>query len=304
MSNTQSVKKDEPRVDPRFGEVPPELAALDGEDDVGGLPTLADVGRRLPLGYRDQTEKLHREFEIVEWDWDVEEELGELAEKNQDMKMGVYISEIVGRGLKSLGELDFTKLRRSQRRLVVSQLYHADVLFVYAWIRIAALGKNLKLEKFKCESCQFEHVGVAGDLTTLRVKIHRGEDVPTTEVELERGFRYGKSEVRRVRVGPMKWAFMETSDVSTLTNPAKLRIATLRYGVVGVEGVENGAPVVITREHAREMGPGSVNRLVAAVNEVGGGILFEIDGECVRCRAKFSQTINWVYDSFFELSSR
>lgn len=305
MTHAQTKARTEAvEVDPRFGEVPPELAALDGGDDLGGLPTLADVGRRLPIGYRDATGKLHRDFETVDWDWDVEEELGELAERNQGMSMGVYISEVVGRGLRSLGELDFSKLRRSQRRLVVSQLYHADALYVYVWIRISALGRTIRFERFECESCGFAHEGFAGDLLTLEVKVREGDRAPTREVELERGFRYGKTDVRRVVVGPLKWSFMETADPTVLTNPAKFRLAALRSGVVGVEGAENGAPVVLTREHAREMGPASVNRIVAAIDAVGGGAAMEVGGKCARCGAGFRRAIDWTYDNFFGRSSR
>jgi hypothetical protein len=291
-------------IDPRFGEIPPELAALDGEDDVGGLPIISDVGKVLPIGYRDATGKVHRDFELVDWNWDVEEELGELAERNQDMPMGTYISEIVGRGLRTLGELDFTKLKRSQRRLVVSQLFHADALYVYVWIRIAALGPRIRFEKFECGSCRRPHEGFAGDLLTLEVRKRDDEGVPIEVVELDAPFRYGQVEVRRVRIGPLRWSFMETSDVSVLTNPAKFRLATLRYGVVGLEGIDNGAPVVLSREHAREMGPGSVNRLVAAIDEIGGGAVMQCVGECVGCGAKFRRTIDWTYDNFFGRSSR
>ncbi len=301
MKSAQT-KREPVAVDPRLGEVPPELAALDGEEEVGGLPTLDEVGRRLPIGYRDATGKTHREFELVDWDWDVEEELGELAERNQDMPMGVYLSEVVGRGLASLGELDFTKLKRSQRRLVVSQLYHADVIYVYVWLRIAALGRHLRFERFECESCGFGHDNFAGDLRSLEVKVHEGEGPPTVEVELK--FRYGKEEVRRVTVGPLKWSFMETSDVTVLTNPAKFRLATLRSGVVAVEGLENGAPVALTREHARGMGPASVNRLVAAIDEAGGGAVMECGGRCAKCGARFRRAIDWTYDNFFGRSSR
>jgi hypothetical protein len=293
-----------PECDPRFGEIPPEYAALDGEEVGSGLPTLGKVGRVLPIGYRDATGKLHREFELVDWTWDVEEELGELAERNQDMSMSAYISEIVGRGLAKLGELDFTKLKRSQRRLVVSQLFHADVLYVYTWIRIAALGKHVRFDEFECEACSFKLDAFAGDLETLEVKAVEGEEVPTAEVELPRGFHYGEAEVGRVTVGPLRWAFMETADASILKNPAKFRIASMKAGIVGLEGVDNGAPVVIARDHARQMGPASVNRIVAAIDGIGGGAVFEVGGECPKCGERFRRAIDWTYDSFFGRSSR
>ena len=95
-----------------------------------------------------------------------------------------------------------------------------------------------------------------------------------------------------------------SSDVSTLTNPAKFRLATLRYGVVGLVGLGNDAPVVITREHAREMGPKSVNRIVADIDEIGGGAVMEVGGKCTKCKAKFRRSIDWTYDNFFGRSSR
>lgn len=317
MSSAQESKKSDaleaeivvpvfktPIIDPVIGEIPPEYAALDGDDESGGLPTIADVGNVLPIGYRDATGKIHRDFELVTWDWEIEEELGDLAEQNQGMTMGTYISEVVGRGLVRLGELDFTKLKRSQRRLVVSQLYYADVIYVYVCLRIVALGKNFRFDEFKCDSCGFEYEGFAGDLSTLEVKVVDGDEIPTKSVELGRPFRYAGIDAAALVVGPLKWAFMETADVSTLTNSAKFRVATLRSGVIGVEGVDNGAPVVLTREHVKQLGPKTVNRLVAEIDEIGGGAVMEIAGKCPKCPAKVRRAIDWTYDNFFGRSSR
>jgi hypothetical protein len=304
MSTAPEMKKNVDAVeDVRLGVVPPELAALDDEEEGSDLPSLAEVGRVLPIGYRDETGKIHREFEIVEWDWDVEEELGELAEKNQDMPMGEYVSEIVGRGLLRLGEFDFSKLKRSQRRLIVSKMFHADALYVYVHVRIAALGPRLKFEVAKCEGCPRRDPFV-GDLNSLEVKVQSGDEIPRRTVELEKPLVYGKSEATGVVVEPLRWAFMETSDPTVLTNPAKFRLRTLRFGVVGLEGHESEAPVVLTREHAKKMGPRAVNRIVGAIDEIGGGAVMECAGRCVACGTEFRKPIDWMYDSFFGDSSR
>jgi hypothetical protein len=289
--------------DPRIGELPDHLAALDEREAASELPTISEVGKVLPLGYRDQTGKKHATFDLVDWDWDVEEELGELAEKNQDMPIGTYISEVIGTGLRVLGDIDFTKLKRSHRRLVVSNLYQADALYVYVWVRIVALGASIRFDPFKCERCK-RPTDFVGDLRTLEVKRHEGEDVPTAEVELDRPFAYGKLETSKVVVGPLRWSFMENDDASVLTNPAKFRLAILRNAVVGVEGAREGAPVVLTREHARSIGPAGVNRIVAAVDELGGGAVMECVSRCVACGTEFRRAIDWTYDNFFGRSSR
>lgn len=294
-------------VDSRFGEIPPELAALDDEVafDADALPTLAQIGKVLPIGYRDQSGTVHREFELCEWGWDTEEELGDLAEKEGEMTMPVYVSEVVGRGLAKLGAIDFSRLKRSQRRLIVSNLYFADVLYVYVWIRIGALGHQLRLEEFKCPKCR-KSIDYVGDLRSLEVKVVSGEGgkVPTERVELPRKFSYAGAERDTVTVGPLKWAFMETDDESTLTNPAKLRRATMRHGIVSVEGAPEG-PVVLSTVHLKQIGSKGVNRIVGAIDEIGGGAVMQIEGRCPKCRKDFPrQTIDWSHGDFFGRSSR
>jgi hypothetical protein len=294
-------------IDPRFGLIPAELAALDDADapDEEELPTLQEVGRVLPIGYYDASGKLHREFEIVDWDWEVEEALGELAEKESEMTMGVYVSEVIGTALKGLGELLFERLKRSQRRLVVSRLFYSDAIYIYVHARIAALGPHVRFERFKCERCR-KPTDFVGDLRTLEVKTYPEGKVPRRVVPLDHPFRYATKDVSKVVVGPLKWAFMETGDVTTLTNPAKFRLATLQHGVIGLEGagLDEGVPVRITREHAKEIGPAGINRLVRAIDELGGGAVMECAGRCVACGHEFRRAIDWTYDNFFGRSSQ
>lgn len=301
--NGASVEPDQ-IIDPRFGIVPAELAALDDPDEEDSeLPELREVGRVLPIGYYDNSGKLHRSFELVAWDWEVEEELGALAEKEGDMPMGVYVSEIIGTGLAKLGDLDFTRLKRSQRRLVVSRLFYSDAIYIYVHVRIAALGPHIRFERFKCEKCR-KPTDFVGDLRTLEVKAYPEGEVPRKTVALDRPFAYGGKEVSRVDVGPLKWAFMETDDVATLTNPAKFRMATLKHGVVGLEGIDGDVPIVLTREHAKQIGPAGINRLVLEIDELGGGAVMECAGRCVSCGYEFRRAIDWTYDNFFGRSSR
>lgn len=294
-------------VTARIGAVPPELAALDGDGpEDAGKPTLGEFGKVLPVGYRDQDGDLHREFSLLDWDWDLEEELGDLAEKEKDMPMGVYISEIVGRGLEKLGVIDFTRLKRSQRRMVISQLYFGDALYIYIWIRIKALGHVLKLGDFTCGSGGCAHVirGYAGDLRSLEVLAPETKDgeVPTRLVSVPE-FSYAGAVRTQVEVGPLRWSFMETDDVGVLTNPAKFRVATLRNGIVGVPGAPE-APVHLTRDHLQALGVGAVNDLVDAIDEVGGGAVMQVGGQCPRCKGAYLREIDWSYERFFGRSSR
>lgn len=299
----QSSKQPGPaaRADARLPEVPPELAALDGGEEAEPLPTLDVVGRRLPIGFRDQTGALHRDFELAEWTYALEEQLGELSAANQDMPMNVYVSEVIGHGVTRLGSIDVSKMRRSERRLLVRNLYFSDALYMYIWIRIGALGPEVRLNTFRCGACGKPINKFSGDLRTLEVLV-LGDEVPSRTVALEQGVTYAGKRLTEFTVGPMRWAFMETDDPNILANPAKFKLATIQQGVTGLKGAPEG-PVYLTAEHLRTMTPREINALVREIDRCGGGPVMEIRDKCPSCGRTFREAINWSYGSFFAPSS-
>jgi len=297
----QVHKQRENLVHPSLGPIPEQFAELDGEIPEDDLPTLAQVGRVLPLGFRDQKGIVHREFELARWDWELEESLGHLAESNPEMPMGVYISEVVCAGVKSLGSLDLTKMKRSERRLLVHSMFFSDVLYLYIWIRIGALGHALRLGELKCghPDCRATVKGFAGDLRTLRVKAF--EKPEERRVTLEEGVEYAKERRKVVTVGPLRWALMESGDPALLANPAKFKLATLQHGVVAIEGAPEG-PVYLTSEHLRTMAPREVNQLIAEIDQCNGGAVMELEVACPRGH-RFTRPLDWSYSAFFGPSS-
>lgn len=289
------------RFDPVLGEMPEDLAALDGEEGEGEkLPVLSAVGQVLPIGFVDQNGEKHREFELAEWDWEMEETLGDLAEENPDMPINQYVSEVIGHGMTKLGSIDLSKMKRSQRRLLARSLYFSDALYIYVWIRIGALGHGLKLDRFRCPNCRKWIEDFVGDLRTLEVRSY--EEIPKRKVELEHGVEYAGERRTVFEVGPLRWAFMETDDASVLQNAAKFRMATLQQGVTKIHGAPEG-PVHLSAKHLRTMKPREINKLVSEIDQCGGGAVMEIVADCPKCREEFRQDINWSYDDFFAPSS-
>lgn len=297
----ESNRRDRAFVDPTLGTIPPELLDLDGgEEGETRLPTLGERGKVLPIGFVDQSGGKHRDFELAEWTWDTEEKLGQLAEDEPDLPINQFVSEVIGHGLKRIGTVDLTKMKRSHRRLLVRSLYFSDALYVYVWIRIHAHGYGLKLDRFQCPSCRKSIDGYVGDLRTLEVKAF--EEVPRRAVKLEHGVMYAGKRLHTFHVGPLRWAFLEDADVATLSNPAKFRLATLQRAVVGLDGAPEG-PVHLTSEHLRTMLPREVNRLVTEVDQCNGGVVMEVVDACSHCREEFRRDLNWGYSSFFATSS-
>jgi len=290
--------------DARLGDVPADLAALDGDapgPEAEKLSTLTAVGKRLPLGYTDQTGQKHLDFDLTDWTYELEERLGELAAENQSMPLNIYVSEVIGHGLSRIGTLDVSKMKRSERRLLVRSLYFSDALAVYVWIRMGALGPGLALKEFPCSACQKTIRGYTGDLRTLEVKVF--DEVPSKVIKLETGVQYAGKRLTEFTVGPVRWAFMETEDSTVLTNPAKFKLVTMQQGVTALKGAPEG-PVYLTAEHLRSMPPREINRVVREIDQCGGGVVMEIRDACPMCRREFRQAINWSYDDFFAPSSQ
>jgi hypothetical protein len=303
MQTQEQVEKNR-TGDARLPVVPPDLAALDGQQtgDVEKLPSLADVGKFLPLGFRDQTGAIHRDFDLVEWTYELEEQLGELASQNQEMTINVYVSEIIAHGLARVGTIDVSKMRRSEKRLLVRNMFFSDALYVYIWIRIGALGPVLKLKSFRCSSCGKTIEEFSGDLRTLEVRTFDGK-VPSRSVTLDQGVLYAGKRLAEFTVGPVRWAFMETDDPTILSNPAKFKLASIQQGVVALKGAPEG-PVYLTAEHLRSMQPREINVLVREIDQCGGGPVMEIRDTCPKCRREFRQAVNWSYEGFFAPSSQ
>lgn len=297
-----------PETDPRLPEMPDTFRALDGtevlfdaEDGVR-LPALAEFGKKLPIGFKDAKGALHRDFDLVPWDFELEEALGDIVEKHPEMPMGQYLSEVVGHSVARVGTIDLTKLKRSEKRLLVYQMFYADVLYMYVHVRIGALGSELKMDSFPCKGCKKPIRDYVGDLDSIEVKGLEGP--PRVEVELRRPVDIAGKKRRALVVGGLRWAFMETDDPTILSNPAKMKMQTLNYGVCGAEGLPDGTPVVFDREIMRAMDPRDINRVVAAIDEANGGAVMQIEGRCPKCKAKFVEPIDWSYDDFFGRSSR
>jgi len=298
---TEGTEKGRPEPGP-LGAVPPELAALDGDAPASGeeLPTLAEFGKRFPTGFVDADGAVHPDFDVVDWTFEVEEALGEISERDRRINLATYMSEVIGTGLARVGAIDVRKLKRSERRLLVRRLYFADALYAYVWIRIAAEGHELKLRSVECDRCGFELPKFSADLRTLEVKAF--PKVPSGRVALEHGVEFAGKRLKTLVLAPVRWAMLEDNP-GMFSNAAKLKLAMISSGVVGIEGAPEG-PTLLTAEHLRTMRTREINRVVAAIDALSGGPVMQVSDRCPKCRGTFTAAIPWTYETFFATSSR
>jgi len=285
---------------PILGEIPQDLLDLDGQQSKKKFPTIREVGKTLPIGMIDAQGNRHRDFELVRWDAELEEHLGEIMERESEMNLFAYTSEVIGASLSRLGSIDVRKLKRSERRLLVRRMYLADVLFIYLWIRIEGLGNQFRISEFTCSSCGKKIQNFTADLNSIEVKVLA--DIPKRKVILDGGVNFANGVRKVAHVGPVFWSFLE--DLSSMGNAWKVKMASINNALISLDGVEG--PAHLTPAHFRSMSPRDVNKLVAEIDECGGGPVMELsdvhggDGGCGR---RFTYAIPWTYDRFFAPSS-
>ena len=256
---------------------------------------LAEHGKRLPIGYVDEAGEAHRTFALREWDWDLEERIGEELEST-DVGAMQHVTQVVACATKAIGKVDFAKLNHIQRLGLISRMYYSDVLMIYVWIRIESLGHALRLETFTCERCR-KPIDFVGDLRELDVKEIDVKHISRT-VTLEKGVKYAGDVRKKLRVEPLRWAFFESSDfAAAMGNQAKFKLLAMQHGVAEVEGAPT--PACVTREHVKTMSPREVMRVVREIDQCGGGVVMAIEGECPHCKAAFEKEIDWRYGDFF-----
>lgn len=265
------------------------------------LPTLAEIGNQLPIGFKDQTGILHNTFDLIDWTFETEQQLGMIAEENPDMNFTHYIGEVMAIGIERIGTIEFKKLNRLQRRQLIRTLYMSDALYLYVNIRIKSLGHIYKFKPFKCEKCNFKIDKYAGDLRTLEVKTF--DTPPTKKIKLQKGIQYGKDVSEVVTIEPVKWSFMEKMQPDILSNRAKMMVASIQSGVVGLDKAPEEGIVYLTEKHIKEMNLTDINILTREIDEIGGGIRMEYEGECPQCKHQFVNSIDWRYTDFFAASS-
>ena len=102
--------------------------------------TIQERGPVLPLGIADSGGNYHQDISVKPWRMKEERELGELRDQNKDANLAKYVSMVLSTMCTRLGPHDFTNMEFDHKRLVISQMFMADVFYAYVWLRIQALG--------------------------------------------------------------------------------------------------------------------------------------------------------------------
>lgn len=126
---------------------------------------------------------------------------------------------------------------RPERLLAVGQMFLADVLYLFLYLRREAIGREVRTD-VACGACR-RSFPFEADLDTLEVETAGTEDPAdlVQEVTLADGIPV-RGEVRKVlRVRPIRWCVMEGLGKGGV-NEGAMKLAMFRDAIVGAEGMD------------------------------------------------------------------
>jgi hypothetical protein len=259
--------------------------------------TLDELGSSLPIGVVRNGE-LGKDIAVRPWRMLEEKALGEMRDKNRQINVAQFTTMVLAYMCTHLGNHDFEALKMEERRIIVSQMYLADVYYAWLYLRTQTLGTEL-LVKLSCPRCQSEF-DFAADLGTTEVKVVEDVEDSTFTYPLIKAFDIRGKTISELIMGPARWSALEqVSGGSMDTGIAKA--ALIHGSVKEVLGIES---LVLAPHELDNMSKIDLEKLIAQLDSNTPGPDMSLEAVCAKCNHKWDQNIDWGFDSFFGVSSR
>lgn len=263
------------------------------------LTTLGKLGSQLPIGI-DVNGNFSKEIESKPWRFKEEKALGAYREENKGVNLGGFVTHMMGMMMARIGPHIFTEATTEpERTMIVNQLYMADVLYMYAYLRKVCLGRDVD-SSLSCPVCELKNDRVL-DLDGLDVTTIDDPAALIQEVELFDGVKIFGEFRKHLQIRPPTWMVMQNQGMFS-ENIALRTELLINECIIGAEGIDAGNPIVIVEPDMDEMTKRDIELLSATITDTPGPRM-AIELRCSRCKRKTLQLIDWQYDSFFSSAS-
>lgn len=265
------------------------------------LIPLREIGQNLPIGILVDGQYV-KDFGVRPFRLREEKAIGQFRAHAKGLTSGRLVAEVLGTMCPHIGPHNFDEMKPGEKLLAIAQMAMMDVLYVYLFIRIHALGGGIPL-MVTCPNCRHNYP-IDADLNDLDARVL--EDPSVTDLSFEYELRDGleiRGKVGRVlTIDNLLWGAMDTPEFEGEKglNPANRDAALLKAGVRKVDG----EPVVLFDQHLDELSLFDKTGLMDAMTEAMLGPVLAVEVACPKCTFEALQPIDWGYDSFFKRPSR
>ncbi|MHA1572426.1 MAG: hypothetical protein ACTSX8_00375 [Alphaproteobacteria bacterium] len=258
---------------------------------------LKEWGPQLPLGIVGTDGKLHRNVSWRAWTGVEEREIGHIREATKED--GSFLTALIAHMFTQVGPHDFSSMEDAAKRVVVSQMFLGDALYLYLWLRTKTLGPALQTA-VTCPFCKFEF-DYEADLNTVEVRTAESIESAGWDHQLHHPFKIRGVEVQGFELAPTHWSTMEMIVKNAIQNQDTTKMDMIRGSVRRILGQESG--IALVDNELDGMTKLDIETLASKLDEREIGPDLSISDKCSRCKRTFYVSLDWKYDSFFGVSS-
>lgn len=274
-------------------------------EDLMRNETISSLGLNLPVGLSDQAGNLVKGFDLKRYTFKDDKELAEKREGA--VTAGRFASHVIKHFATSIGGVVLLDIPQVERDMLVNRLTMGDAFTLYINIRIKAKGKIFK-PVMTCPACSFKFRDTV-DLASTVVRCVDKLD------ELKHEFKLG--EAYEVKIGDVVtkfdtltisaplWSEIETLSPEKFNNAANITEAVVKGAIHAIGDLdETKTRAALSSGVLDTFSKLDIDDVTEFINDNAPGPEMVIDTKCKRCRAPFSTSIDWGFDSFFATSSR
>lgn len=258
--------------------------------------TFEDWGQRMPIGHI-QGGELHRNFALKRFTMREERELEGLRKARGKMTLAGFVIEVMSRMLTSYGPWsDFQALDDTQRRLLMSQAWMADVIYMYIWLRIEALGPEMSFNA-ECPHCG-QKCKLPADLNLTDVTVVEDIAALTRHHSLRDGLDVAGVMSKELVVQPPRWQAMDAVQ-GARSSSGDIKMAMI---LSSIRQVGDGKRPV-TLDILESLSKRDLELLTRVIDDLSPGPDLTLEVNCPSCKEESKHPLNWSWDFFFTAAS-
>ena len=271
--------------------------------------TLEEFGNKLPVPLQNGDQLTRPSFDFKPWRMHEEKKIGEIKQKHRHL--GRFVRELFDYMLGSWDGADWLAMSANDRKLLLNRMPWANIFYMYMWLRVDALGEEMKMQGISCPSCNASIDSYTADLNSLEVKCfgyhEDGEENKEEEriatYDLKKPFQVGEVKVTKLKYSFTPWDAMEKIKEST-RNEGAIKESMMAASYMGVATEESDHVELQKDKVLSQLSKRDIEGYYDALDGFNGGPVLGLDVVCDSCGHEFSNPLNWTYDYFFGISSR
>lgn len=285
-----------------------------GEDDAEKtymVLSLADLGPQLPIGHKG-AEGYVRELSHKRWNVKMEKQISKLREQNRSANEAKFASMILSHVYDRIGAIAYDSgavVEKKERKSTwyralarIGDMYFADVLYAYCYLRYCVLGASIDME-LACMKCGHT-MPYQADLGTLEIRIPKDPDNMSFDFHLTDPFKVRGKECTGFTFGPGKWNAIESMQLAGQLDSGAAKSALVWGSIRGLLPATDFENVAVAEHELDEMGKRDFEYACALLDANVLGPDMSIDTQCPKCNQNNLLSIDWRYETFFGVSGR